>query len=78
MCAIRKSWHHLSYAKKGLVVGLFLSLLFLLLSQVSQLAFPLLGYHPLITILIYLVLGAVIGKFLEQILNYQRRIRKKK
>ena len=78
MCAIRKSWHRLSYAKKGLVVGLLLSLVFLLVSQFSQLSFPLLGYHPLITLLIYLVLGAVIGKLLEQILNYQRRIRKKK
>ncbi|HIG95369.1 TPA: hypothetical protein HA249_00560 [Candidatus Woesearchaeota archaeon] len=78
MCNLKHSWHHLSYTKKGLVVGLFLSLLFLLLSQVSQLSFPLLGYHPLITLLIYVVLGAVVGKLLEQILIYQQRIRKKK
>jgi len=78
MCALRKSWHRLSYTKKGLVVGLLLSLVFLLVSQFSQLSFPLLGYHPLITLLIYVVLGAVVGKLLEQILIYQQRIRKKK
>ena len=78
MCNIRKSWHRLSYSKKGLVVGLLLSLVFLVLSQFLPVSFPLFVYPLPVTLLIYIVLGAVVGKFLEQILNYQRRIRKKK